>query len=579
MSGRPFETAARRNAPLVFFLLGIAAGCAGPRPPGPLPPEAVPPERTQSGSVAEDLSRLGEEPERDREETERLRRELAQSEDPAQAARLRMRLAERFEAEGRTGEAVVLYCTVSGDASDAGLGARAWDGVARIRNAEGDASGAARARLEAWELAAPAERSGRTADLRRALEELTTPEVQALSRETFSLAAHEHVAAELASRGASGRSPSVDFPIVVLAPFTGRFEKFGSTFLLGARIALEDREARELHAGGGRAGRLPVRLSTRDTGGDLLTASNGARQAIVEDRARVILGPLLSVTSIGAGAVAQSYGVPLVAPTATDPGVREIGRFVLALEPPSQALAERLAEFSVNVLRNVRHGVLVPEEPAAEDLERRFRKAVEERGAEVVVTVSYAPDQADFRRLLERIEEADVDAVYMPGAAAELEKLAPQLEFYEFRRRILGHGGWLSPRVLDAENLAMEGGIFAVTSADHPDSEFTRHLREEVWSRSGEEMTRFHVEGYRSMWAVLAALDLGARSAEEIVEVLRHREYWLEPPPGDQIDVVTFRDGAIGPADWAVGFDLTPTDRPRDRKEDAGDADSAAALD
>ncbi|MGH2570097.1 MAG: ABC transporter substrate-binding protein, partial [bacterium] len=504
-----------------------------------------------------------------------LRQELAQTEDPARAAEIRMRLAERFEKEGRTGEAVVLYCTVSGDAPRPELGARAWDGVARIREGGGDAAGAARARLEAWELAVPDERSGRTADLRRALQELSTPEVQALSRETLPLKAHEHVAEELASRGEAGRAPSQDFPIVVLAPFTGRFEKFGSGFLLGARIAMQDWEARGPR---GRAARLPVRLSTRDTAGDLLAASSGARRAIVEDRARVILGPLLSVTSIGAGAVAQSYGVPLVAPTATDPGVRDIGRFVLALEPPSQELAERLAEFSVNVLRNHRHGVLVPQEPAAEDLERRFREAVEARGAEVVVTVSYAPDQADFRKLLERIEEAEVDAVYMPGEAAELEKLAPQLEFYEFRRRILGHGGWLSSRVLDAENLAMEGGIFAVTSSDHPDSEFTRHLRAEVWSRSSEEMTRFHVEGYRSMSAVLAALDLGARSAEEIVEVLRHREYWLEPPPGEQIDVVTFRDGALGPANWAVGFDLKPADRPRDRKDDSG-ADSAAALD
>jgi branched-chain amino acid transport system substrate-binding protein len=575
MQALQFRPPVRRSAPvLLATIVAIVAGCAGPKAPAPLPPDAVPPDRAP-GSITDELGQLGKE-EGDQGATDRLRQELARTDDPARAAEIRMQLAEQLEKEGRTGEAVVLYCTVSGDAPRPELGARAWDGVARIREAGGDAAGAARARLEAWELAVPDQRTGRTADVRRALRDLSTPEVQTLSRETLALKAHVEVAEELASRGEAGRAPAQDFPIVVLAPLTGRFEKFGSGFLLGARIALQDWEARGPQ-GAGRAARLPVRLATRDTEGDLLAASNGARRAIVEDRARVILGPLLSVTSIGAGTVAQSYGVPLVAPTATDPGVRRIGRFVLTLEPPSKELAERLAEFSVNVLRNRRHGVLVPEEPAAEELERRFREAVESRGAEVVVTVSYAPDQADFRKLLERIEEAEVDAVYMPGAAAELEKLAPQLEFYEFRRRILGHGGWLSSRVLDAENLAMEGGIFAVTSADHPDSEFTRHVRAEVWSRSGEEMTRFHVEGYRSMFAVLAALDLGARSAEEIVEVLRHREYWLEPPPGEHIDVVTFRDGALGPADWAVGFDLKPADRPRDRKQDG--ADSAAALD
>jgi hypothetical protein len=68
------------------------------------------------------------------------------------------------------------------------------------------------------------------------------------------------------------------------------------------------------------------------------------------------------------------------------------------------------------------------------------------------------------------------------------------------------------------------------------------------------------------MAVVLAAVDLGARDAEEIVEVLRRREHWRERPEAERIDIVTFRDGALGPAAWATGFDLTPPIHPDDRE-------------
>src|SRR5262245_47880750 len=108
MPALQFPTPARRSAPLLLaIVVAIVAGCAGPRAPVPLPPEAVPPDRAPSGTITDDLGQLGKE-EADQGATDRLRQELAQTEDPAHAAEIRMRLAERLEKEGRTGEAVVL---------------------------------------------------------------------------------------------------------------------------------------------------------------------------------------------------------------------------------------------------------------------------------------------------------------------------------------------------------------------------------------------------------------------------------------------------------------------------------------
>jgi ABC-type branched-subunit amino acid transport system substrate-binding protein len=196
-----------------------------------------------------------------------------------------------------------------------------------------------------------------------------------------------------------------------------------------------------------------------------------------------------------------------------------------------------------------RFGALVPREPAAEEREREFRAALERRGAELVLSVAYDPGERDFRKLLELLAESGCEAVYAPGEATDLEALLPQLEFYEFPARIVGHGGWTSPRVFGAGTRSLEGAILAVETADDPDSDFARHLKSAVEEIEEAEPTRFHAQGYRSMAAVLFAIDLGASSPEALGEALRLRAAWSDRPEGERIRLLTVRDGALAPAD------------------------------
>jgi hypothetical protein len=89
-----------------------------------------------------------------------------------------------------------------------------------------------------------------------------------------------------------------------------------------------------------------------------------------------------------------------------------------------------------------------------------------------------------------------------------------------------------------------------------------RHLSQTVWSQSGQEVSRFHVRGYQVMRALLSALDQGARLGEEIAETIRLRRYWADGSLGERSYLLTYRDGTLGPATWATGFDLTPIQPP-----------------
>lgn len=580
----------RFPSPGLALLLLLFCGCAAPRPVHTPPPEVptVEPVAEETAPLVpvdpltvevRDLLARGE-----TQRAEALLREQLDATAPEdRSASWTLLLGEVLEADDRPEEAALQYGAVSGRRAGEENAASAWLGIARLRKGAGNAPGSIRALGKALELAGPSERDDVVAALRESLSSLVDTELSALLREGGSgargflllEAANRNVAAgqvRLAARQAREAleypdeesrerasallrrvereleaAPPASVDVALLAPLTGRFANFGNAFLLGARIALAERAAQA---------RPPVRLTIRDTEGDLLVAAQAARAAILENGCQAILGPLLSVPSIGAGAVAQSYGIPLITPTATDPRLKEIGSCILDLAPQPGELARPLGKFSTEVLGHRRHAVLVDSDPFSAALEAEFRSAVEAAGGEVTISLAFESGQPDFRRLLDHILEAQVDAVYIVAGPSDLKMLAPQLEFYEFDRQVLGNGGWTNLDVLDPGNLALEGAIFAVRKAEDPESRFSQHLRHEVWSRTRGEVSRFHVHGYLAMVNFLAALERGARDPAEILEVIRHREHWDERPEGEQVELLAFRDGVLGPASWAVGFDV-----------------------
>jgi branched-chain amino acid transport system substrate-binding protein len=479
-----------------------------------------------------------------------LRGAIAAARNPKDRAASRLALAELLEDADRRDEALALHLE---SIAEGGEGAAAgWAGVARIRRAAGDEVGAVRAELRAFALSSD-EGSRPDESLRRSLASLPPSGLRALWFEVPDPLAKARVRDELARRGEPPAGPA--FPVALLAPLSGKLQQFGEAFRLGVQLALEDRDAR---AAAEHRAVAPVRLVERDTEGDLLTAAQAARAVLIEDGARAIIGPLLSVTTIAAGSVAESYGVPLIAPLATDPELSTIGRYVVTLDSPPEALAAPLGEFAVNVLGARRLGVLLPDDGVSAAYERAFEAAVRAAGGEVVVSLAFEPGETDFRKMIERVDREEVDALYVPGSASDLGALASQLDFYEFRRRILGHGAWTHPDVMTPGNRSLEGAVFSVAESEHPDSEFMISLGEKVRRRSAEDVSRFHVQGYRAMAALLLIVDRGARGGEEIVEALRLRRFWVEPPPGERIHLVTWRDGVLGPASWAGTFDLAP---------------------
>ena len=450
---------------------------------------------------------------------------------------------------GRFPEAKLAFSQVASAPSGRTARAEAWEGVALCEAAEGHPAEAARSWMLAWDESSGEGRKKRHTDLVSALSRVPLPELRGLSRESGAGNSRELVLAELRQRGDLDHGASV----TVLAPLSGRLAEFGADFVLGARLALED------GAGGDS---LPPRLVVRDTGGSLPVALSAARAAIREDRSVAIIGPLLSSSAHGVGAMAAAWDIPVLAPLAGDPRLSMDGSGVFTLAPPASALASPLAEAAVHVLGYHRLGVLLPEGEDWAAFEEAFRLTAESLGAQVLLSLVYDPSETDFRNPIDRLEAESVEAVYFPGGVAELEKLVPQLGFYDFTPRVFGNGPWLDPRVLDSGNSALQGAVFAAERAELPESDFRMRLSRAVHARSHGEVTRFHVGGYRAMADLLTACAMGTESRRALSLALKLRNLWESPPDAAVVETVTFRDGVFGPVEWAARFNLPPEPDP-----------------
>ncbi len=424
---------------------------------------------------------------------------------------------------GKWDEARIELAGVRGESGGPAFASAAWEGIAEVHERRGESVEAVRALLKARDLA-DARAKGRLAPrLEAALGALTPEQRTALARTSAGAGLVRETAARAEVR------------VTLLSPISGRFENFGRAFRLGAQIALDERAARA----------PAIELLVADTAGDAVKSVLAAREAVAEHGAAALMGPLLSVPTIACAAVAEAQRVALVTPAIAESRLGEIGSAVHVLVSSPRETARVLAEAAVAELGLRRIAVLTPGDSISGARAEALAAEARARGGTVVATIPYTSGAKEFRAPLAAVRKSDSDAVYILGEAADLEVLAGQLDGASLGRRILGNGEWGDAKLRRFASRSLEGAVFALEAGEASESAFSLALAEKVRARSGEELSRFHVFGFEAMDEVIAAIDRGARDADEILEMLRSRAAWDEPPAGRTLAAWTVHDGSL----------------------------------
>ena len=252
----------------------------------------------------------------------------------------------------------------------------------------------------------------------------------------------------LAGAPCSYAATPVDVKIGFAAPLTGGQAHYGADFRSGVQLAIEDMNGTNPVIGG-----KPVHfvLDAQDDQADPRTGTTVA-QKLVDDGVVAVIGHYNSGTSIPAAPIYAKAGTPQVA-MATAPSYTRLGLpTTFRLLTSDTQLGAVLGDFAVKGLKFKRLAIVDDRTAYGQGVAEEFAKAAKAAGA-TVVAEEYTNDKAvDFRAILTKIKQANVDAVFYGGADTQAAPMLKQMRSLAIKSTLLG------PDMLQSDNLIKIAG-------------------------------------------------------------------------------------------------------------------------
>ncbi|MEO0145977.1 MAG: ABC transporter substrate-binding protein [candidate division WOR-3 bacterium] len=234
-------------------------------------------------------------------------------------------------------------------------------------------------------------------------------------------------------------------PVIVMVPLSGEVAPLGEEFLRGWRMAVGDALNYE----------VVDTYASPDSVLKILNILAGS------DGASLIVGPLLSVTSLPAADFAMRNRIPILLPTATDLRLGTFGSYVFPFN--YNLFLETAYIMEVMSERMSRSDWLILYTDMAEDraITGWFISQSTEFGIGIMDTLVYSETEMVYDGLSKAVVGKNPKVVFAPRGSR-----ASALLFLSLRKRglkcpVVGLDGWLSPDVAEIVSGAM-GGLYVV---------------------------------------------------------------------------------------------------------------------
>lgn len=296
--------------------------------------------------------------------------------------------------------------------------------------------------------------------------------------------------------------------IGVLLPLSGEFASYGQRSLDGIKLAL---------------GPLADRLVVRDTRGEPASGRAAFDTFISDPNIIAVLGPLRSKVAEVVAPRAESARVPTLLLSQQD---GPTGQWLKQPSMTAARQAEALAEYAVASQGLRRFAILYPNDPYGVALSSAFRDELARRGATLVGSLVYDPQQREFS-----VEALSVDkwsdddgleAVFIPDFAESAIPLAVQLRRAHPNLRLFGSNGWNDPGALGPAAADLDGAVFVdgfFASSTRPGTQQFVAAYRAAYGGSTPEL--LEAQAYDAALLLARALQGGAASRAQVVQALQ----------------------------------------------------------
>ena len=303
--------------------------------------------------------------------------------------------------------------------------------------------------------------------------------------------------------------------IGVVVPLSGKYERYGKTFVNGLRLAAEEHNRDwepELH---------PI---LHDSEGDPLVGARKARWLLKDHGVSVIVGELFTANTAPLAAATQVIDAVLLSPSATNERLATLGEGVFQLHLGAEAAATALALHLASAYPKGSAGLLVA--PGPEDSTRALlvADACRRAGVSIVGVERLRDESYDATQSLTSLKAKHPTVVVLLAPSKTVAVLAPQFPTAWPGAKLYGFDD-LDPEGLNKEaRAALEGATLFMS--DYALAGAVRDSFEVRYQRTfAEPPTRMAVRGYLAGLSIARAVEGGAATAAMLREALRAQVY------------------------------------------------------
>jgi branched-chain amino acid transport system substrate-binding protein len=259
---------------------------------------------------------------------------------------------------------------------------------------------------------------------------------------------HPILGLAIAAAFAASSGPAFSQTVVRIghvAPLTGGIAHLGKDNELGARLAIEDLNAKKLKIGGQE---VRFELLSEDDAADPKQGT-AAAQKLVDAKVKGVIGHLNSGTTIPASRLYHDAGIPQISPSATNPKYTQQGyKTAFRVVAHDGQLGGTLGRYAVKELKAKRIAIIDDRTAYGQGVADEFDKAIKAAGGQVVGREFTTDKATDFNAILTKLKAAKPDVIFFGGMDAVGGPMLRQMKQLGVQVKFMGGDGICSPELV-----------------------------------------------------------------------------------------------------------------------------------
>jgi len=246
------------------------------------------------------------------------------------------------------------------------------------------------------------------------------------------------IAAAAMLLGAPAMAQDLVVKIGHVGPTSGAIAHLGKDNELGARMAIDELNAKGVTIGGKKA---KFELLAEDDAGDPKQGT-AAAQKLMDSKVNGVIGHLNSGTSIPASKVYSDAGVPQISPSATNPKFTRNGyKTAFRVVADDVHLGGTLGKYAVKELKGMSIAVIDDRTAYGQGVADEFEKGVKASGGKVVGREFTNDKATDFTAILTSLKAKKPDVVFFGGMDAVAGPMLRQMKQLGIEAKFMGGDG------------------------------------------------------------------------------------------------------------------------------------------